>query len=186
MSRTKKFNTLIQQWYGGHTQSYDKIWTEAYLYCGYYSLKYVGNVRTEDLEDLVCVSTSKAMKKVQDKSFNIPGSFPNYVVRIFDNTLMDYFRKQKGKKPVAVEEAYTLGEEDTPFEIRNLKYEQLLDAISRIPEEQQKVFHACVFENMKHREFAEQEGISVNTSIGRYRYALINIKRQLSLRYDMN
>ena len=55
----------------------------------------------------------------------------------------------------------------------------MFDMIAQLPEEQQQVVRMRIFQDMSFKEISEETGVSINTALGRMRYALINLRKEL-------
>lgn len=117
--------------------------------------------------------------------------FLPWVIRISHNVIVDHFRS---KKRMALQ--YTTGDFDIfshiPSEqldaecshIKNETTQKLVEMIEELPIEQQEVVSMRIYGRMSYNEIAEEKDISINTSLGRMRYALINL-RKLVDQYNM-
>jgi RNA polymerase sigma factor (sigma-70 family) len=109
---------------------------------------------------------------------------------------IDYFRKDKRYPSVVFEDGSSVFNtlefaEDSveSLQIRQETHEHLRELIQRLPEQQRQVLIMRHYEEMSFQEIADATGVSINTALGRMRYALINLRKQLSKRslsYDKN
>ena len=74
-------------------------------------------------------------------------------------------------------------------QIRMETHERLKDMIQKLPEQQKEVLMMRHYADMSFQEIAEATGVSINTALGRMRYALINLRKQMTkynINYDQN
>lgn len=126
----------------------------------------------------------KVIKTLKSKSYNEEGKFLPWVMRIAHNLVIDYFRKNK-KMPL-----YRETEEFSVFSVMtddSLTIENQLIAnqveldiqklIEELPEDQKEVLVMRMYKDMSFKEISEITGVSINTSLGRMRYALMNLRK---------
>jgi RNA polymerase sigma-70 factor (ECF subfamily) len=126
----------------------------------------------------------KVIKTLKSNSYNEEGKFLPWVMRISHNLVIDYFRKNK-KMPL-----YRETEEFSVFSIMTddaLTIENQLIAnqveldiqklIEELPEDQKEVLIMRMYKDMSFKEISELTGVSINTSLGRMRYALMNLRK---------
>ena len=145
-------------------------------------------VKDPDLtEDIFQETFIKAVRVIDEGRYCDNGKFLSWVLRIAHNQVIDHFRNQRQHKSVnesdagydvlgtlrfadhSVEDA--LVSEQIERDIRGL--------IELLPEEQREVVRMRYFANMSFKEIAEQTGVSINTALGRMRYALINLRKMI-------
>ena len=143
-------------------------------------------VKDPDLtEDIFQETFIKAVRVIDEGRYCDNGKFLSWVLRIAHNQVIDHFRNQRQHKSVnesdagydvlgtlrfadhSVEDA--LVSEQIERDIRGL--------IELLPEEQREVVRMRYFANMSFKEIAEQTGVSINTALGRMRYAILNLRR---------
>ena len=150
---------------------------------------YIGMmVKDNDIADDIFQETFiKAVKVIDEGRYVDSGKFLSWVLRIAHNRVLDYFRREKASKQVNESEAgydmigtmrfseptaednMVLGEVEQT--VRNL--------IDQLPEEQQEVVRLRYYSKLSFQEIAEQTEVSINTALGRMRYALINLRRMI-------
>jgi RNA polymerase sigma-70 factor, ECF subfamily len=126
----------------------------------------------------------KVIKTLKSNSYNEEGKFLPWVMRISHNLVIDYFRRNK-KMPL-----YRETEEFSVFSIMtddSLTIENQLIAdqveldlkklIEELPEDQKEVLVMRMYKDMSFKEISEITGVSINTSLGRMRYALMNLRK---------
>ncbi len=147
-------------------------------------------------EDLMQDTFIKAVDTVKSGRYNEEGKFLPWIVRIAHNLAIDYFRRDKRYPSVVFEDGSSVFNtldfsEDSveSIQIRQETHEQLREMIQRLPEVQKQVLIMRHYEEMSFQEIADATDVSINTALGRMRYALINLRKQFSQRtpqYDKN
>ena len=147
-------------------------------------------------EDLMQETFIKAIKKLKSGSYNEEGKFLPWIVRIAHNLAIDYFRREKRYPTIVMEDGSNLfnsldfSEDSTEsVQIKTETHEVLKTMIDKLPETQKEVLLMRHYSEMSFQEIAEATGVSINTALGRMRYALINLRKQLekyNLAYDKN
>jgi RNA polymerase sigma-70 factor (ECF subfamily) len=152
-------------------------------------------VKDEDLaNDLFQETFLKLITKLRDGRYVNSGKFICWAMRISHNVIIDYFRAIKSSKIVDQGEDNDLSNlrGDTIFDSNReseLTNAQVLKDVRRLmdnlPEAQREVVYMRYFQDLSFKEIAEQTNVSINTSLGRMRYALMNM-RKLSKQYGVN
>lgn len=147
-------------------------------------------------EDLMQDTFIKAVDTIKAGRYNEEGKFLPWIIRIAHNLAIDYFRRDKRYPNVVFEDGSNVFNtldfsEDSveSIQIRQETHEQLREMIQRLPEVQRQVLIMRHYEDMSFQEIADATGVSINTALGRMRYALINLRKQFSQRtpqYDKN
>lgn len=142
-------------------------------------------VRNEDVaNDLFQETFLKALVRIQKGQYRGNGKFNAWITRIAHNLIMDHFRSKEQENLVSNGEAdydifnSTLLSEHT-VEDQMLITQSLTDAkniMSCLPPSQSEVVRMRFYENMSFKEIADKLGISINTALGRMRYAVINMR----------
>ncbi len=114
------------------------------------------------------------------------GKFLSWAVRIAHNMCMDHFRKVKRTPTIKTSddndifEQYKFAEPAADFKMMQLETgESIKKALDKLPQDQREILILRHFANLSFREIAELSSISINTALGRMRYALINIRKLL-------
>ena len=152
-------------------------------------------VKDEDMaNDLFQETFIKAITKLQNGSYTDSGKFVFWVMRIAHNVIIDRYREIKGEHII---------EPTKDNDLENLRGASVLDTyresemvneqvkqdvkrlMNALPETQREVVYMRFFQQMSFKEIAEETGVSINTSLGRMRYALINL-RKLTRQHRVN
>ena len=152
-------------------------------------------VKDEDMaNDLFQETFIKAITKLQNGLYTDSGKFVFWVMRIAHNVIIDRYREIKGEHII---------EPTKDNDLENLRGASVLDTyresemvneqvkkdvkrlMNALPETQREVVYMRFFQQMSFKEIAEETGVSINTSLGRMRYALINL-RKLTRQHRVN
>jgi len=154
----------------------DRIYTQIYML-----------VRDEELaNDIFQETFVKVIRTLKQGRYNEEGKFLPWVMRIAHNLSIDHFRRSK-KMPFVRETA-----EYDPFAaiprdeknaedlwIEDIINDDVRRLVDELPDEQREVVLMRHFSGMSFKEIAERSNVSINTSLGRMRYALINMRKMI-------
>ena len=146
-------------------------------------------VRDSDLaNDLFQDAFIKVITTMKGGQYNEEGKFLPWLMRISHNLIIDHFRKTN--KVRFLSESRTINEEFTIFhklstDEKNYLDErcetelesQMLGLLDHLPAMQREIVQMRIFQDLSFKEIAEMEDISINTALGRMRYALINMRK---------
>ncbi len=125
----------------------------------------------------------KIIHTLKKGNYNEEGKFLPWALRIAHNLVMDYYRSNKRKKTKFASENYDILDfitAENNFLENSLEEQQtitsIMELMKTLPEEQQQVLKMRIFMGLSFKEIAEQTSVSINTSLGRMRYALINLR----------
>ncbi len=144
-------------------------------------------VKDQDVaEDLLQDVFVKVLHILNSDKYNEEGKFQPWVMRIAHNLAIDHFRKAKRYPTILLEDGSNLFNslsfaEDSSEEQR-IKEETLAfvrNLIDELPEAQKEVVIMRHYLDMSFQEIAEQTGVSINTALGRMRYALNHIRKKM-------
>ena len=145
-------------------------------------------VKDHDLADDILQETFiKAVQLIDDGRYADTGKFLSWMLRIAHNKVIDYFRSQKSAKTVNESESGynvlgTLRFADSSVEDRLISEQIALDVrrlVDHLPQEQREVVMLRYYSGLSFQEIAEQTNVSINTALGRMRYALINLRKMI-------
>lgn len=145
-------------------------------------------------EDLLQDVFIKVVHTLTADGYNEEGKFQPWLMRIAHNLAIDHFRRSKRYPTIIMEDGSnifnTLKFAEESIEDARLKedtVELVRKLIDELPESQKQVLIMRHYMDMSFQEIAEQTGVSINTALGRMRYALINMRKklkQLNVAYD--
>ncbi len=143
-------------------------------------------VKNQELaEDIFQETFIKVIRSLKRGKYVENGKFISWVLRISHNLIIDHFRKEKLQGTVSndslevdVFNSQRFSEdtiEDQLVTSQILK--EVKELVKELPEDQQQVIHMRHYMDMSFKEIADQTGVSINTALGRMRYALINLRK---------
>lgn len=126
----------------------------------------------------------KVIKTLKTKSYNEEGKFLPWVMRIAHNLVIDHFRRNK-KMPMYREteefSIFSIMSDDSPTIENKIIQEQvevdIRKLIEELPADQKEVLMMRMYQDMSFKEISEITGVSINTALGRMRYALMNMRK---------
>jgi RNA polymerase sigma-70 factor (ECF subfamily) len=140
----------------------------------------------EQANDVFQETFVKAITKLQEGKYTDSGKFSFWLSRIAHNVIMDTFRQTKSEHIVEASEDNDLNKLRTQ-DLMDLNREneyvnsQIMQDVRHLmdtlPAPQREVVYMCFYQDLSFKEIAEATGVSINTSLGRMRYALINMRR---------
>ena len=151
--------------------------------------RYIGMmVKDDDIADDIFQETFiKAVKVIDEGGYTDSGKFLSWVLRIAHNRVLDHFRRVKSQR--------TINEADAGYDILGTsrlveptaeqsmisteQAEQIRRLIGELPEEQQEVVRLRYYSKLSFQEIADETDVSINTALGRMRYALINLRKMI-------
>ena len=145
-------------------------------------------VKDHDLADDILQETFiKAVQVIDDGRYADTGKFLSWMLCIAHNKVIDYFRSQKSAKTINESESGynvlgTLRFADSSVEDRLISEQIALDVrrlVDHLPQEQREVVMLRYYSGLSFQEIAEQTNVSINTALGRMRYALINLRKMI-------
>lgn len=146
-------------------------------------------------EDLLQDVFIKAVNVIKGGRYNEEGKFLPWISRIAHNLSIDHFRSRKRHPEVVLEDGSRLLDSlqfaEESFETIQAKQDtksKLRSLIKQLPQEQKEVLIMRHYLQMSFQEIADRTGVSINTALGRMRYALINLRKNMSKTnaYDKN
>ncbi|RXG21134.1 RNA polymerase sigma factor [Leeuwenhoekiella aequorea] len=150
------------------------------IYSFIYSKVYDRDV-TEDIFQDTFIKVIRTLKR---GGYNEEGKFLPWVMRIAHNLVIDYFRKNKRMPKFDNTGDFNifsvLGDPELNAEKRIIKDQVEQDVrklIEELPEDQRDVLVMRIYKDMSFKEIAESTDVSINTALGRMRYALINLRK---------
>lgn len=147
-------------------------------------------------EDLMQEVFIKAINTIKSGKYNEEGKFLPWILRIAHNIAIDQFRRNKRYPTIVMDDGSnvfnTLDFSEESFEDSQIKqdtYNLLKELIKELPDSQREVLIMRHYMQMSFQEIADATDVSINTALGRMRYALINLRKKMkqnSNAYDEN
>lgn len=187
---------LLHLFYEGHQNAIATLLARYKAKVCYHIYLYVKSKElTEDLyQDIVC----KILVHLKNNKYTENGKFYSWMLQIAKNYVIDYYRTHKNKKHIScitndddeeisifdVIRPEKVKETDIAFDIeekeRRKKHKNILKKlINQLPAEQKEVVILRMYYDMSFKEIAQYSNVSINTSLGRMRYALINLEKMI-------
>ena len=176
-------NELVQQFIKGDQNSLEILIHRHKSRVFSYILLIVKN--QELAEDIFQETFIKVIRSLKQGKYTENGKFVSWVLRISHNLIIDHFRKEKLKGTISNDSCEVDIFNSQKFSEDNVEdqlvYSQILsevkDLIQELPEDQQQVIYMRHYMGLSFKEIAEQTDVSINTALGRMRYALINLRK---------
>lgn len=151
-------------------------------------------VRNEDLaNDIFQETFVKVITKLQERQYEPNGKFYAWCVRIAHNVIIDRYRNLRLAnvvEPTENNDLSDLGESSVlmgnteDYFVRSQVLQDVRRMVDMLPVQQREVVYMRYFQKLSFKEIAEQTHVSINTSLGRMRYALLNLRRMVR-EYDL-
>ncbi len=182
--KSKSDQELIQMYVSGHESGLEallnryksKIYTSIYM-----------KVKDEYLaEDIFQETFIKIINTLKSGKYNEEGKFLPWAIRIAHNMIVDFFRKAKRAPNIVNADGFDIFEvlefSDESAESKMLKQQVDVDLkkmIQKLPDDQKEVLIMRHFCDMSFKDIAEITEVSINTALGRMRYALSNLRKMI-------
>ena len=182
MNNTKADSFLLSQYIAGDEKSLEILINKhkSRIYNFIYS-KVLDRYTSEDIFQETFIKVIKTLKR---GLYNEEGKFLPWVMRISHNLIIDYFRKNKRLPKFDNCESFdifSILKDDLPNAENTMIDKQikkdLVKIISELPKDQKNVIMMRLYKNMSFKEIADISGVSINTALGRMRYAILNIRK---------
>ena len=126
----------------------------------------------------------KVINSLKRGKYNEEGKFVPWVMRIAHNLVIDHFRRQKKTRSIAPTDDFNIFDVISNEE-KNAEEEMIDDQISsdvrklieELPEDQKEVLKMRYYKDLSFKEISEITDVSINTALGRMRYAIINLRK---------
>ena len=176
---------LVTLYENGNDNAFDILLARHQEYVYSYILFLVR--KREDADDIFQETFTRAITAIREHRYQTTGKFNAWLIRIAHNLAIDHARS-------CTADLYSSRDAFSSKVLNNLKYsekcqesqiieQQNLDTLkqmlSYLPENQQEIVFLRFYEDLSFREIAEQKGISINTALGRLRYALITQRKMI-------
>ncbi|MDG1452753.1 MAG: sigma-70 family RNA polymerase sigma factor [Polaribacter sp.] len=175
-------STLVSQYIQGKESSLEILIKrhQQRLYRFIYS-----KVQDKDVtEDVFQDTFIKVIRTLKKGNYNEEGKFLPWVMRIAHNLVIDYFRKSKRMPSFKNSDDFDifsiLSDGSLNVEKKMIQeqiYSDVRELVYELPEEQKEVLIMRMYRDMSCKEISENTGVSINTALGRMRYALINLRK---------
>ena len=152
-----------------------------------YSFIYSKVLDRDITEDIFQDTFIKVIKTLKRGSYSEEGKFLPWVMRIAHNLIIDHFRKNKRMPKFEGSDDFNIFSviKDDKLNAEKQLIKDQIDSdltvlIDELPDDQREVLMMRIYKDMSFKEISEQTGVSINTALGRMRYALINLRKVIS------
>jgi RNA polymerase sigma-70 factor (ECF subfamily) len=145
-------------------------------------------VKDKQLADDVFQDTFvKVIQTVKSKAYKDDGRFVQFAMRIAHNLVIDHFRKENRIPTVESSSEDYNYIDNVPITDASVEQGMIVDQvhsdlhrmIAFLPDEQREVLRMRIFDDMSFKDIADITNVSINTALGRMRYALINLRKMM-------
>lgn len=143
-------------------------------------------IKDKDLtEDIFQDTFIKAIMTIKQGRYTESGKFKAWITRIAHNLIIDYFRQEKNENTVSNDEASVdlfnnMSLSEANIEDVLISGQIMLDVrklVSLLPDNQREVLEMRYYKNLSFKEISDLTGVSINTALGRMRYAILNMRK---------
>ena len=145
----------------------------------------MSKIKNRDLsEDIFQDTFIKVINSLQNRKYNEEGKFLPWMMRIAHNLVIDHFRKEAKMRKVRPTSEFDIfdvlddgnkNQEDVMMQTQ--VHADLNVLIEQLPKDQKEVLKMRYFEDLSFKQISDLTGTSINTALGRMRYALINLRK---------
>jgi RNA polymerase sigma-70 factor (ECF subfamily) len=135
-------------------------------------------------DDIFQDTFMKVIKTLKSNSYNEEGKFLPWVMRISHNLIVDHYRKNKKMPMLRETEEFSIFSvlTDSSLNIEGRIITEVIEndlkkIIQELPDDQKEVLMMRIYQDYSFNEIAELTGVSINTALGRMRYALLNLRK---------
>jgi RNA polymerase sigma-70 factor (ECF subfamily) len=138
-------------------------------------------------DDLFQDTFIKIIRTIKSGAYKEEGKFIQWAMRIAHNLIIDHFRKSKripysdkSSEDILLTNSKEYAEDSVEYQIVTEQIHQdIRKMIDYLPYEQREVLYLRMYEDVSFKEIAEMTNVSINTALGRMRYALINMRKMV-------
>lgn len=185
----KKFESMTDeelalQYAGGNNRAFDELLSRNQSKLFTYIMFVVRD--QEVANDIFQDTFVKVITKLQEGKYTDSGKFSYWITRIAHNVIMDWYRLQKNEHIIEPTEDNDLSNLRCESVLNNSREneivnEQIMHDVKRmmenLPASQREVVYMRFYQDLSFREIADITGVSINTTLGRMRYAILNLRR---------
>lgn len=181
--KTLTDDMLVASYAQGNNEAFDELLARHQARIFNYILMMV---KDEDVANDIFQDTfAKVVTTIKQGRYTEGGRFAAWLTRIARNLIIDVFRQEKSQAKVSTDDAGvdilnrrelsggTVEDEIVDMQIRD----DVRSLLSRLPDNQREVLVMRYYKNLSFKEIAATTGVSINTALGRVRYAILNMRR---------
>ena len=155
----------------------------------------MSKIKNRDLsEDIFQDTFIKVINSLKKGKYNEEGKFLPWMMRIAHNLVIDHFRKESKIRQLRTTSEFNIfdilddgSKNQEEVMVQNQVHKDLNILIQQLPDDQSEVLRMRYFEDLSFKQIADITSISINTALGRMRYALINLRKLAKKRHiDLN
>lgn len=174
---------LVKSYVEGNNEAFDALLLRHQSKLFSYIMRIV---RNRDIADDIFQETFvKAIMTIKQKRYSEHGKFSGWLTRIAHNLIIDYYRQEKVENTLSTDDDNNdllnrrdLCEGTVEDEMVEMQIdEDLRRMVMELPDPQREVLVMRFYRNMSFKEIADATKVSINTALGRMRYAIINMRR---------
>tara|TARA_B100001287_G_C22684664_1_gene532562 strand:+ start:5150 stop:5737 length:588 start_codon:yes stop_codon:yes gene_type:complete len=181
LTSVKSDKILVYNYLNGCNQSFEKLLTRHKNRVFGFIMSKIKNKELAD--DLFQDTFVKVVNSLQKGKYNEEGKFLPWVMRIAHNLIIDHFRREKKNKKISNSSDFDIFDfisngERTQDEdmIRKRVYKDLNDLVEFLPSNQKNVLKMRYYEDLSFKKISQKTDVSINTALGRMRYAILNLR----------
>ena len=181
LTSVKSDKILVCNYLNGCNQSFEKLLTRHKNRIFGFIMSKIKNKELAD--DLFQDTFVKVVNSLQKGKYNEEGKFLPWVMRIAHNLIIDHFRREKKNKKISNSSDFDIFDfisngERTQDEdmIRKRVYKDLNDLVEFLPSNQKNVLKMRYYEDLSFKKISQKTDVSINTALGRMRYAILNLR----------
>jgi RNA polymerase sigma-70 factor (ECF subfamily) len=184
--KTMPDEELVVLYAKGENAAFDVL-LNRYKSCIYSYIHFI--VRNKDLtEDIFQETFVKVIMTIKQGRYIENGKFKAWITRIAHNLIIDYFRQERSENTVSNDDVEVdlfnnIKLCDGTVEDRLIHHQVLMDIkklVQYLPENQREVLEMRYYQDLSFKEIADITGVSINTALGRMRYAILNMRRMVA------
>lgn len=174
---------LVKAYSEGNNEAFDILLKRHQERVFNYILRIIKNEDTAN--DIFQETFVKAILTIKQGRYTENGKFPAWISRIAHNLIIDYFRQEKSEnhQSADLEDVNVLNRKELceatieDLLVSDQIREDIKHLIKELPPLQREVLNMRYYQNLSFKEIAEMTGVSINTALGRMRYAILNLRR---------
>lgn len=181
--KTMTDDALVSLYLKGNNSAFDVL-LERYKDRLYYYIYFIVRSR-EVAEDIFQETFVKAIVTLQQGRYQSDGKFSAWITRIAHNLVIDQFRQERNENIISNDESEVDLLNSASLSEGNIEMQMVNDQvlkdvralIDELPDCQREVVFMRYYQNLSFKEIADITGVSINTALGRMRYAILNMRR---------
>lgn len=174
---------LVQSYANGNNEAFDTLLERYQGRLLGYIMQLTGNRQLS--EDIFQEAFVKAIMTIKQGNYTETGKFGAWISRIARNLVIDHFRQEKSEPTVSTDDGEVdilnrkeLSDDTIEDDIIDLQIrDDVRRLIRELPDTQRQVLVMRYYRNLSFKEIAEKTNVSINTALGRMRYAILNMRR---------